>query len=384
MLAFWRAETRHIDPEKIKFLENERQNLFHAVQIGLRFRETEGDTAVILSQTIPFIAQRGYWRDWIPLLQESLNNASFPDPSCRFYLMIALGQTYRLNSQLDKAIAVHEEALQIAKETDQGSVLPQIQLELLEDYLFSKAFEKAKTMGLTAINLLEQTKGSENSIANGYKMLGLVFYELNDPQTAEDYFLEAIALWRQLGHPVHLARTLNDLSILLLALKRFDEAQDRLNEAASLLAPTINELDKCMIFINLGSVYSAQQKWAGAESAFHQANSPFLRQSVELPRKGRVNNNLGYVLYKQNKYEEAEEFLRLALQIWQETGDEMEYANTLSTLADTLMAQQGPEVALPYYDELLSLLANHPQNKYAQNLLHEYLVIRNQVRQEIT
>lgn len=383
MLAFWRNKTSHLDPEKIIFLEAERQNLFHAVQIGLQFSETGEDTAVILSQAIPFITQRGYWQDWIPLLQQSLKDVSRQNPSRRVPLMISLGQTYRLNSQPDQAIAMHKEAQKIAEEAGHTELLAQIHHELLEDYLISRAYEKAKISGQSAITMLEQTKGSETLIANCYKMLGSVFYELKEIQTAEEHFARAVTWWRQIGDPVHLARTLNDLSILFLSTKRYDEAQDYLKEAASLLAPTINELDKCMIYINLGSVYAAQQKWSLAESAFHEANSPFLRQSVALPRKGRVNNNLGYVLFKQKKYEAAEEYLQQALKVWQEVGDELEYANTLSTLADTLLCQQGPERALPYYDKLLGILSAHPQNFYAQKLQTEYKVIRDQVIQEI-
>ena len=115
-----------------------------------------------------------------------------------------------------------------------------------------------------------------------------------------------------------------------------------------------------MIQINLGSLFSAQERWGEAERAFYRANSPFLRQSVDINRKARVNNNLGYVLFRQEKYEAAHEFLQIALQLWQQASDELEYANTLSTIADCYKAQGQNNTALILYDELLTLLANYP------------------------
>ncbi len=383
MLAFWRQETDHIDYEKIKWIETERQNLFHAVQMGLRFSETVEDTAVILSQAIPYIIQRGYWQDWIPLLEQCLADKICQNTPRQVHLMISLGHAYRSDSQLGKAIATHLEAEQLTEITEQSDMPAQIQLELMYNYQFSKAYKKAKIRGQAAIKLLEQKKDTEPLLANAFKTLGTIFFESGEYLAAEAYFTKAVAAWRKIGNPVHVARTLNDLSRLLLVLKRHEEAKACLNEATLLLTPTINERDKCTIYINLGSLYAAQQNWEMAEAIFFKANSPFMRQSVDLLRKARINNNLGYVLFKQGKYEVAEEYLQQALQLWREIGDDVEYANTLSAFADNLMARLDPTAALPFYDELLILLEKYPENPFAKRLRKEYTAIRTQIKAEI-
>lgn len=381
-LDFWRDETRHINnPEVVKKLESERQNLFQAVQMGLRFPEMGGETAVILSQAMPYIAQRGYWQDWIPLLQQCLQIESNQTPSRRVDLLINLGRAYCLDKQLDRAIEIHLEAKQIAQANGQSPALAQVQHDLLEDYYFSRAFNQAKNAGQLAIQMLEETNGSKTLLANCYKMLGSVFYESEETKTAENYFSKAVAMRRQIGDPIHTARTLNDYSRLLLTLERYDQAERCLIEAEALLASTINELDKCMVQVNLGSVYSAQQNWTKAETAFHKANSPYLRQSIDLTLKARVNNNLGYVLFRQEMYESAEEYLRQGLQLWQEIGNDLEYANTLSILADCVLARLGSIAALSLYDELLLILTNYPQNTYARKLNREYTEIRDQIKE---
>lgn len=383
MLAFWCQATSQIDNETIVMLDEERQNIFRAVQIGLQFLETSGDTAIVLLQTMPLITQLGYWQDWIPFLQRSLSIKDSQNDAYHLPLMISLGRAYRLDSQLEKAITIHLEAEQIAHSTAQWELLAQIQHDLLEDYLFARTYDKAKEVGQSAIKGLEQANNSLPLLANCYKMLGTVFYETQDYQTAEKYFSQAVTMWRQIDDPIHLARTLNDLSRFLLTSKRFKEAESCLSEAETLLAPTINDLDKCMIYINLGSLYAAKQKWARAEAAFYKANSPFLRQSVDLPRKARVNNNLGYVLFKQGKYEQAEEYLQQALKIWQEAEDDLEYANTLSILADSFLAQQESHVALPLYEELLLIVAQYPHSPMANKLGRDYSIIRDQLKEKV-
>ncbi len=385
MLTFWREKTLHVDHEKIKWIESERQNLFHAVQIGLRYPETVAETAVILSQAIPYIIQRGYWQDWIPLLEQCLADKICQSASHRITVLINLGQAYRADSQLDRAIAIHLEAKRLAETTEQNDTLAQIQLELMYDYQLSKAYEEAKISGQSAIKRLEHKKEYESLLANAYKILGTVLFESGEYSAAETYLTKAVAAWRKIGNPVQVARTLNDLSRLFLASasNRYAEAQVCLNEASSLLAPTINERDKCMIYINLGSLYAAQQNWEMAETTFYKANSPFMRQSVALPRKARINNNLGYILFKQGKYEAAEEYLQQALQLWQEIGDDVEYANTLSAFADNLMARLNPAAALPFYDELLRLLEKYPDNHFAKELKKEYATVRAQIKAEI-
>jgi tetratricopeptide (TPR) repeat protein len=306
----------------------------------------------------------------------------FSQTSYHISLLICLGRAYRLDSQREKAIATHLQAEQIAQETGHPASLGEIQHDLLEDYLFARLYAAAKQHGQRALTILAETEASPTLLANCYKMLGTVCYETEAFQEAEKYFAEAITRWRQMDDPVHLARTLNDLARLWLTLGRYDEAQDGLSEAAELLADTINELDKCMIYINLGSVLAAQQQWALAETAFYQANSRYLRQSADLPRRARVNNNLGYVLFKQEKPEVAEEYLQQALQLWQEMGDDLEYANSLSILADSWLARQQPHIALPMYEALLLKLAPYPQNGLARRLQEEYSVVYAQLREK--
>jgi tetratricopeptide (TPR) repeat protein len=376
MLAFWREATESVNQETIVLLEAERQNLRQAIHVGLLFAQTWQDTADILWQAFPFIEQRGYWQEWTPLLQRCLANSANQTPASRIFLMSRLGQAYRLDRQLASAIAIHLEAEELAKATGQNILLARVHYDLLEDYLHAREYDKAKTTGQSAVQLFKAAGGVGRLLANCYKMLGYVFHETGDAETAESHLATAVSLWRSLDDRLYLARALNDWFRPLLTLKRYAEARDCLLEAASLLAPTIYEMDKCMVQLNLGVVYAAEQNWSMAEATFHQANSPYLRQSVHLPLKARVNNNLGNVLFHQGRYTEAEEYLHQALHLWRLAQDDLEFANTLSTLADCLMSRGQVAAALPLYDQVIAIAGRFPQSAFAQNLLSQYLTIR--------
>ncbi|MEM7332060.1 MAG: tetratricopeptide repeat protein [Chloroflexota bacterium] len=372
MLAYWIEETRHIDADSLKKLDFEKHNLFRAVQIGLRHKRAGAETAVILCQAVPFVAQRGYWKDWIPLLEQSLRDARVHFPEKQVPLMINLGRAYQLDRQLDKAIAIHLEAEKRVDKRLDTQLWTQIQHDLLEDYYFDKQFTQAKAAGLAAIERLKEKGESTTLLANCYKMMGSVSFELGEYTQSETYFDQAIASWRLLNSPIHLARTLNDKSRLLIANERLTEAEICLTEAERLLAPTMSELDKCMIQINLGSVFASQQKWKKAETAFRKTNSPYLRQSINIASKAKITNNLGYVLFMQMKYELAEGFLHQSLSYCQETGDELEYANTLSNLINCYHVRGKKEAVLPLYNDLFQILAKYPDNLFAQRLYKKY------------
>jgi tetratricopeptide (TPR) repeat protein len=380
MLAFWRDATEHLDQDSIVILEAERQNLLHALQIGLDFPQTWPDTAGILDQAFPFSEQRGYWQEWKPLLQRCLQCSDEWPPATRVALMSRLGQTYRLDQQLDRAVAVHLEAEKIAQTAGQDELMARVQYDLLEDYLFTRKYAKAIEAGQAATQLFEKTGTADNLLANCHKMMGTVLHDMGESETAEGHLRMAVTLWRSLDDSLFLARALNDLARPLIRRSKYDEAEACLTEAASLLEPTIYELDKCIIHINLGSLYAAQQEWLPAEAAFHRANSPYLRQSVNLPRKARIHNNLGFILFQQSRYEEAEEHLRQSLQLWEEAQDPLEAANTLSTLADCLAARGQTDTALPLYDRVIETASQFPQNARARSLVKEYEAVREQMK----
>lgn len=380
MLAYWREQTERLDNERVVMLDGERQNLLRAVQMGLMYPGSFEETAEILSDAFPFIEQRGYWREWIPLLERSLEQDYAWPPAARVMLMARLGQAYRLDHKLDRAIAIHLEAEQVAKSTGQSDLIARTLHDLLEDYLFARAYDQAIPVGQSAIRLLDEVGQGQPLLANCFKMLGTVFHEKGEMETAEKHLRMAVALWRKLDDPLFLARALSDLAQLLITLGKYDQAQDSLVEATNLLEPTHYELDKCLVQINLGAMFASQKNWSKAEAAFHKANSPYLRQSANLRRKALVHNNLGFILYQQKRYEIADEYLRQSAGLYEENQDDLEVANTLSTLADSLAAQNKFEAALPIYEQVIEIFRRFPQSARARRLLKQYEGIPEQIK----
>jgi tetratricopeptide (TPR) repeat protein len=379
MLAYWRRVTEAIDSEAVVLLDAERQNLMRAVEIGLRYESTWLETAEILHLAFPFIEQRGYWQEWLPLLERGLALGEALPVEARVMLMARLGQAYRLEQRFEEAIAIHLEAEQLAKSTNQDALIGRVLHDLLEDYLFSRNYDNALVAGEEAIKVLNSDGQSKSLLANCYKMLGVVFHKTGESEMAETHLRTAVDFWRELNNKIYLARSLSDLAQPLIRLKKIDEAQACLLEAAELLASTIYEQDKCIIQLNLGAMYASQQNWSKAEAAFHKANSPYLRQSVNLRQRAIVQNNLGFVLYQQGRYEIADEYLRQSARLYEEVQDDFEAANTLSTLADSLAAQNKFEAALPIYRQVVEIFRRFPQSARARRLLKQYEGIPEQI-----
>lgn len=373
MLAYWQVETAVLQGKKLVEIDKERFNLFYAIQKGLHLLPAE--TAPLILQILPLIERRGYWKEWLPIVEKALDNNQQYDSHVKISLMAHLGKTYMLNQQYVQAIATHLQAKEMAQKSGDETMLAVIHHDLMEDYMHTCQYAEAQEAGKQAILLYEKCKIIGKGLANSYKMLGVVYYEAGQLNLAETNLRHAVSLWRQLDDPLYLARSLNDLGNTLRAADKYEAAESSFCEAAALLAPTINEFDKCMVQINLGSLYAAQQNWQAAKAAFQTANSPYLRQSPHASHKASVYNNLGYVAFKQGRDDEAKAYLQQAVTIWDLLQNEIEQGNTLSTLGDIWAAQGEYQKAIALYEEAVTLLAKYPQSAFAARLCHQYTTI---------
>ena len=74
-LHYWQKKTKVLGPDKVQWLDSRRRNLFQAVQFGLSQPETWEATVQVLLQSFNFAEWRGYWQEWILVMQEALANA---------------------------------------------------------------------------------------------------------------------------------------------------------------------------------------------------------------------------------------------------------------------------------------------------------------------
>ena len=123
---------------------------------------------------------------------------------------------------------------------------------------------------------------------------------------------------------------------------------------------------------NIGFLYYKQGRWPAAEAAFRQADTDYLRRSPNFHLQAQVANNIGNTLIKQAKFESAVSYLRQAVDLWLQADDKLELANTSGSLAEALAGQGNTNQALAHFEEALALLAHFPDDTWAVRLRSDF------------
>jgi tetratricopeptide (TPR) repeat protein len=202
--------------------------------------------------------------------------------------------------------------------------------------------------------------------------LGLAALEMHDFALAETRLQQSLTLWRQLQQPTQLARVLKNLGVMWEQQKNFLLAGHYYQEAQQHLAATDSELDKIQVQMNLGVIHFRQQQYNQAEHAFRLADSFLQRYYGSYSLRAMVAQNLGNVLVKQQRPDEALVYLQQSRILWQQLQDELNLANTLGTLGEVWGMLGNAATAVAAYDEALTLLARYPAHPWAQKLQREF------------
>lgn len=371
-VAYWKDCTGQLNEQDIFKLDKERRNIYRAVKHGLKLPQTWQDTAVLVLQLFDFVEWHDYWKGWIPVLEAVLARCPVQELQLRCQLLNRLGQLYRLDNRSLEAIALHKQVEKIAQEIRNEHALALAHYNLSEAYLRSHNYSCAEHYGLCALEESTHIEGEKELVAFIFNTLGEVARCRGNLAQAEKRLSQAVAVRRLLNQPVYLARSLNDLARTLEAAEKLEQAHQCYREAMAILEPTNNEIDKAIIHINRGVWYFKQKKWDQAKDAFQRANSPALRQSGYIQHRARVANNLGNTLSEQGQLQEAERYLRHAIILWVQTDDELELANSLGSLAEILVKKRQLSEAIPLYEEAIDLLAQYPEDAWAQTLQQEF------------
>lgn len=375
-IAHWRQATAVIDERNLAQLDKERQNLYRAVSYGLQLAETWRETAVLASQSFPLIEQRGYWNEWLPLLEQALARCPTHDVGhdvgLTCILLDRLGQAYRLSRQLDQAIVCHQRSETLAQQARDERALAAARYNLSQAHLYARNYVQAEQIGRAALTWFAQTAPEDKRLMLTLNILGQVMRFQSNRQAANDYFSQAIELARHTNQSLYTARFLSNQALNLQEDGRYAEAVDCLFEAREILAPTAYELDKITIQNNIGLLYYRLSQWAEALDAFRQTDNDYLRRSPNIHMQALVSNNIGNVLLKQARFAEAEAYLRRAITLWEQANDEVEMANSIGSLAEALAGQSQRTEALGYLAQALILLARFPQDAWAQKLQADF------------
>lgn len=371
-VRYWLGHTQdpqHLDPIE---LDADRQNLFRAVQFGLALPPTWSETAKLLLQCWLFIERRGYWREWMPFLSQAAAKCSDSELPLKCRLLNRLGHCQRLNRQWAAAVASHEEALALTRQIGDELLAARAIFFLSSVYFHMKEFKEAERHGFEALETFRRIAPGSNYMATTLNELGQIARWQGDFALAEERYVAAIACWRKLDDAGDLAATLLNMAETLQSVDRFEEALALYGEAIPLLSAAGSEMRQVLAQANLGALYYRMKDYGRAEVAFREIDLAYLRRVGDVHFQAITANGLGNVLLAQGRLNAAESYLRQSYALWRQLDDEINLANTMGTLAETLAAKGESSEARPLYEEACQLLSAHPDHVWARKLLGEF------------
>jgi tetratricopeptide (TPR) repeat protein len=376
-LDYWQRLAGELDDAAVAALDRDRFNLHQLLEEGLRLEATQQPTAELMAGLGHFIETRGYWEEWLPLLERAIATcADSSDPVApALQARLLYSQGYFLaekRGRYEEAVAALQTARQVAQTVDNRRLVAETLFFLGEIQRQMHRYNAASRYAREALALFRQQPASGSWAAATLNCLGNIAENQGEYDTAVQYLTESVALWRQDHRTVRLARVLRDLAIAYTGTGNIEQAHTCLAEAYRLVINSPNELDKIRFLVEIGVVYYRQKAWTEAAEAFRQANTPYLQNSPDLIMRAKLANNLGNVLYKQHRQAGAEAYLRQAIPLWRTQNDDLELGNSLGSLGKVLVAQAKKEEAAECFAEAITLLAQFPQNQWANKLLAEF------------
>jgi tetratricopeptide (TPR) repeat protein len=371
-IAYWHVRMDNPGDEGLKAIDRDRNNLYRAVEFGMGFPATWHAATRLVVESFSFIVQRGYYRDWIPVMENCVSCCAEADLALKGRLLDQLGILYRRNRDLDAAIACHLEEERIGELLDDTGRKAFARMHLSAGYWRKRNYALAESYGLSALEGFSGLDDNTEKVASCFINLGNIAMGRGDLNLAEERLKRAIEHYHPLDQPADLANALKNLSTVYETAGNYDDALLILIEASDILAPTEHEIDKATLEINIGTLYFRKDELDLAEAAFKRADSPFMREFGPLYYRALTANNLGNVYLLREEWEQAESYLRSSVHLFRQARAQINLANALSGVAEAKVGTGNEEEAIPFYEEAIEIVREYPDDVWAQRLLKEF------------
>ena len=374
-LGYWQKLSNHLDDNQIRILDTDRQNIYRAVQIGLSFGHTASAATTLAMSLFEFIEWRGYWLEWIPILEQALAlEATTAKTRCK--LLNQVGFLYYLSQQVPKAIDIYQEAGEVAELSGNSYELAYAHYGLSVAHHAIHKYDEAEKYGSQALNEFTALQADLRMIAGVLNILGMISHAQGDYLIAEKHLFQVVEMRLEIARPTELVQALNNLAITFRAQKKYETALKCFTEALAYLDRSASKLTEINTLNSLGHLYFEMGRLTEAEAAFRQMDVAYLLRAGHIGLMALRANNLGNTLLEQTQLQAAESHFREAVDLWRQTNDKLNLANTLGDLAQTLAKQGRHREAAFVYEEAIDLLRDFPENAWARDRFERLLAHR--------
>ncbi len=216
----------------------------------------------------------------------------------------------------------------------------------------------------------EGAKPSSKAVSLGESLnnLGIVYWRLGLHEEAKKYFLAALEVDKHQGNKRGLLRSHNHLSLISTAQNNYKIALQYGYQALDLAKELNIKKEIARVYINLGYVEQALEHYPTAIAYYQEilelskrhskptTETNIVKQRYGLPAiEAQALNNLAVIYTAQQKYKQAEELLKQALETNRQLSRMDKEALNLFSLGELMQEKEDFEQAIHYLEKSLSI-----------------------------
>jgi serine/threonine-protein kinase len=185
---------------------------------------------------------------------------------------------------------------------------------------------------------------------------------VGDNIASEARYRELLALMQRIYKAPHdaIATAMRNLALIIMRSEKFEEAESLLNQALAMQRQVFGDdhQEVAATYAGLGALWAEQRRFAEADAAYRSAIAICERTGLREEVCPRAHNNLGMLLYRQDKLDEAKAQMQQALAGRRALfgDDHPTVAYSLSTLANVAVKQNDSAEAIRLSGEALAVL----------------------------
>ncbi|WP_051554683.1 tetratricopeptide repeat protein [Maribacter antarcticus] len=294
------------------------------------------------------------------------------------YALSELGRTYRNISNYSKAIALHQEALAIAKKADNLEFKISSLNYLGVVYRRTSSVRTAMDFNQQALELAEAVKnpseGIKRSINVSLNSVGNLYLTLKQYDLAISYFERSIKLEAELNNILGLAINHQNIGKCQEELGALDQALENYSISLSYNQDINNTMGRVICKNSIAKVYIKKEKYQEALRLI-KGTMPMAMQLGNSFLIARLYNNLGWAQMKMHQNEDAEQSLLEGYSVGEKHNLRDELAQTSHLLSELYEVKKDYQKALNFKTKAISLdqeILNEGTIRYVNEILFRY------------
>jgi len=294
------------------------------------------------------------------------------------YIENFLGIRYRNYSQFDKAIQLHQQALETAQQAN-SIEFRVFSLNMLGvDYRRMEANRTALDYNQEALALAETVKkpslGLRRSIAVSHNSMGNIYLLLKQYNLAIKQFKQSQIIEKSIENNLGLAINNHNIGIAKEEQGKIEEALQYYQKSLAINTKLNNSLGKVICNGSIAKIFIKQEKYKSALQRI-KSNFPIVKKIGDNYYLSDELLNLGWVQTKLKQYNKAEINLKKGIKIAKQYGFNSIVSEGYDHLSELKKEQENYQKALEYYKQAIALenkISNERNSQYVNDLIIKY------------